>query len=61
MDATVNVLGTLTILEGMRRHGLRKIVYSSSSGIFGEAKTQPVRDCYPAEPLSPYGATKNVR
>lgn len=58
VDATMNVLGTLTVLEGMRRHGLRKIVFSSSAGIFGELKTLPIREDHPVEPDSPYGASK---
>ena len=58
VDATMNVLGTLTVLEGMRRHGLRKIVFSSSAGVFGELKTLPIREDHPVEPDSPYGATK---
>jgi UDP-glucose 4-epimerase len=48
----------LNVLEGMRRHGLRKIVFSSSAGVFGELKTLPIREDHPVEPDSPYGATK---
>lgn len=58
VDATMNLMGTLNVLEGMRRHGLRKIVFSSSAGIFGELKTLPIREDHPVEPDSPYGATK---
>jgi len=58
VDATMNVIGTLNVLGAMRRHGLRKIVFSSSAGIFGELKTLPIREDHPCEPDSPYGATK---
>jgi UDP-glucose 4-epimerase len=58
VDASMNVIGTLNILEGMRRHGLRKIVFSSSAGIFGELRTLPIREDHPVEPDSPYGAAK---
>jgi UDP-glucose 4-epimerase len=58
VDASMNVMGTLNVLEGMRRHGLRKIVFSSSAGVFGELKTLPIREDHPVEPDSPYGATK---
>ena len=58
VDASMNVLGTLNVLEGMRRHGLRKIVFSSSAGIFGELRTLPIREDHPVEPDSPYGAGK---
>lgn len=58
IDAETNVLGTLNILEAARRNGVRKIVFSSSAGIFGELKTLPIREDHPVEPNSPYGATK---
>lgn len=57
-DAEINVLGTLQVLEGARRHKLRKIVASSSAGIFGELKRLPIREDHPVEPDSPYGCTK---
>ncbi len=58
IDAEANVLGTLNVLEAARRQGVRKIVFSSSAGIFGELKTLPIREDHPVEPDSPYGATK---
>jgi UDP-glucose 4-epimerase len=57
-DSEVNVLGTLRLLEAARRTGARKIVFSSSAGIFGELKTLPIREDHPAEPDTPYGAGK---
>lgn len=57
-DADVNLLGTLRLLEAARRHGVRKIVTSSSAGIFGELKTLPIREDHPTEPDSPYGVSK---
>lgn len=57
-DAEINVLGTLRVLEAARHSGVRKIVFSSSAGIFGELKTIPIREDHPAEPDSPYGASK---
>jgi UDP-glucose 4-epimerase len=57
-DAATNVLGTLNVLEAARRAGIPKVVFSSSAGIFGELKTLPIREDHPAEPDSPYGASK---
>lgn len=57
-DSQVNVIGTLHVLEGARRQRVRKVVFSSSAGIFGELKTVPIREDHPAEPDSPYGAGK---
>jgi len=57
-DAEINVIGTLMLLEAARRHGVRKIVASSSAGIFGELKTLPIAEDHAVEPDSPYGCTK---
>lgn len=58
IDAEINVLGTLQVLEAARKFGVRKIVTSSSAGIFGELKTIPIKEDHPIEPDSPYGCTK---
>lgn len=58
IDAEINVLGTLNVLEAARKNGVRKIVTSSSAGIFGELKTMPIKEDHPIEPDSPYGCTK---
>jgi UDP-glucose 4-epimerase len=57
-DSEVNVLGTLRVLEAARHGGVRKVVFSSSAGIFGELKALPIREDHPVEPDSPYGASK---
>lgn len=57
-DAEINVLGTLNVLEAARKEGVRKIVVSSSAGIFGELKTMPIKEDHPIEPDSPYGCSK---
>lgn len=57
-DADINVLGTIQVLEAARKYGVRKIVASSSAGIFGELKTMPIKEDHPIEPDSPYGCTK---
>ena len=58
LDAEVNVIGTLQVLEAARKAGVRKVVMSSSAGIFGELKTLPIGEDHPVEPDSPYGASK---
>ncbi len=58
LDAEINVLGTLRLLESARLSGARKFVVSSSAGIFGELKTIPIREDHPVEPDTPYGASK---
>lgn len=58
LDATVNVLGTVRVLEAARLAGVRKVVFASSVAVYGPAATLPVREDSPAEPLSPYGVSK---
>jgi len=57
-DSEINVIGTLRILEAARYAGVRKVVFSSSAGIFGELKQLPIKEDHPVEPDSPYGASK---
>lgn len=57
-DAEINVLGTVRMLEAARAHKVRKVVASSSAGIFGELKTLPIREDHPIDPDTPYGSTK---
>ena len=57
-DAQINVIGTLNVLQAARRQGLRRVVFSSSAGIFGELKTLPIAEDHPQDPDSPYGASK---
>jgi UDP-glucose 4-epimerase len=57
-DSEINVIGTLHVLEAARQAGVRKVVFSSSAGIFGELKTLPIQEDHPIDPDSPYGASK---
>lgn len=57
-DADINVMGTLCILESARIHNVRKIVVTSSAGIFGELKTLPIHESHPVEPRTPYACSK---
>jgi UDP-glucose 4-epimerase len=57
-DAEINVFGTINVLEAARKNGVRKVVYSSSAGIFGELKKLPIDESHPIDPDTPYGASK---
>lgn len=57
-DSEINVMGTLRVLEAARTLGVRKVVFSSSAGIFGELKQLPIREDHPIDPDSPYGVSK---
>lgn len=57
--ADVNVRGGVNILEAARRHGTRKIVYSSTGGcVYGELQYFPADEKHPVRPRDPYGASK---
>lgn len=53
-----NVCGTLSLLEAMIQHGVRRFIFSSSAAVYGEPTSIPVTEAHPCEPTSPYGATK---
>jgi UDP-glucose 4-epimerase len=58
-DAQVNVLGMLNVLQQAVRHGVRKVVFSSSGGaIYGEQEIYPAPESHVTRPLSPYGISK---
>jgi UDP-glucose 4-epimerase len=57
LDADVNVLGTVRILEAARRHGAQVIFASTGGAIYGECE-RPAREDDPRRPLAPYGASK---
>jgi UDP-glucose 4-epimerase len=59
VDATANVVGTLTALEAARACGARRFVLASSGGaIYGDADIKPTPEQAPLIPLSPYGTAK---
>ncbi|BBB49445.1 NAD-dependent epimerase/dehydratase family protein [Pelolinea submarina] len=54
----VNVGGTVTLMEAMRDVGVRRVVFISSGTIYGNQKTQPVRESCRPNPRSPYAVSK---
>jgi NAD dependent epimerase/dehydratase len=55
---TVNVEGTLNVLEAVRHAGVRRLVHVSTSEVYGTAQTVPIDEQHPLHPQSPYAATK---
>jgi len=53
-----NVNGTLSVLEAARRAGVRRIVYASSSSVYGDRPELPKREDQPPAPISPYAVSK---
>jgi UDP-glucose 4-epimerase len=57
-DLEQNTLATYQVLEGMRRHGVKRLAFSSTSAIYGVSERQPIPEDSPTRPISLYGATK---
>ena len=58
-DASVNIVGTLNLLEHSLRSGVRKFIFASTGGaIYGEQDYFPADEEHPVRPLSPYGVSK---
>lgn len=55
---TVNVGGTVTLMEAVRDVGVRRVVFASSGAVYGEQGTQPLHEGLPPQPGSPYAVSK---
>ncbi len=53
-----NVLATQRLLEAALTSGVKRVIYASSSSVYGNACQQPVHEDSPTQPISPYGVTK---
>ena len=53
-----NVIGTLNVLLAARDHGVRRVVYASSSSVYGANPALPKREDMPTAPISPYATAK---
>jgi UDP-glucose 4-epimerase len=57
-SSAVNVEGTLNVLLAARDEGVRRVVFSSSSSVYGSKRELPVSETLLADPISPYGVAK---
>lgn len=53
-----NFVGTLNLLDAMRRHNVRSCIFSSTCSTFGEPQYVPIDEQHPQRPINPYGRTK---
>jgi UDP-glucose 4-epimerase len=58
LDASINIAGTLNLLDAARDSSIRRFVYFSSSAVYGEPLRLPIDEGHPQNPLSPYGVSK---
>ncbi|WP_346276107.1 SDR family NAD(P)-dependent oxidoreductase [Pseudonocardia sp.] len=54
----VNVLGALNVAQAALRHGVTRVVHTSTSEVYGSARAVPMTEAHPLEPQSPYAASK---
>lgn len=54
----VNITGMLKVLEAARKCGIKKLIFSSSSAVYGETEIIPISEKNPINPLSPYAVSK---
>jgi UDP-glucose 4-epimerase len=53
-----NLVGTLSLLEAMRKAGCRRLVFSSTGAVYGNADSKALPESYACAPINPYGASK---
>ncbi len=59
LDADINIIGLLNLLQNCVRYDVRKIIFSSTGGaIYGDAEEYPTSENYIAKPISPYAISK---
>ena len=55
-----NVVGTLNVLNAARARGVRRVIYSGSSSVYGDQATLPMVETMTPNPLNPYALQKSV-
>ncbi|HBN83452.1 MAG TPA: UDP-glucose 4-epimerase GalE, partial [Clostridiales bacterium] len=53
-----NITGTINLLDVMRKHNVKNLVFSSSATVYGDPHTVPITEDFPIQATNPYGRTK---
>jgi len=56
--SNVNIIGTLNVLRAIKEAGVRKVIYASTSSVYGQPQYLPIDENHPTNPVSIYGASK---
>jgi UDP-glucose 4-epimerase len=55
-----NVVNSLNLLEAMRTHQAKTIIFSSSAAVYGSPQALKISEGHPSDPINPYGETKRI-
>lgn len=57
-DASINILGSLRLLEAARKSGVQHVILASTAAVLGEFTELPATESHPVKPIAPYGVSK---
>lgn len=57
-DASINILGSIKLLELCKKYNIKKIIAASTAAVYGNSKYLPIDEKHPLEPFSHYGLSK---
>lgn len=61
LDARINIIGFVNLLEACKDVGVKKVIFASSGGaVYGDKEPIPAAEDHPTEPVSPYGVSKKA-
>ena len=60
LSDNINSRGTLNVFEAARKNGVKRVVYASSSAVYGNPDKLPIEESDPCVPLSPYALQKKI-
>jgi len=53
-----NLVGSQNLIDCIKEHGIKNVIFSSSATVYGEPKYLPINEDHPVQPFNPYGKTK---
>ena len=53
-----NVLGSRNVIDCIKEHGIKNVIFSSSATVYGDPEYLPIDEGHPVQPFNPYGKTK---